>query len=90
MKILMVSIFRNHFFNWVLQLKDAGHEIYWIDSSGANTYNERIGFVNQTVDWTRKYDYPGRYWLKKNYLFWKNFWKNLTDKILNGFLKKNF
>ena len=38
MKILMVSMFINHFFNWVLQLEKSGHEVYWIEVTGANTY----------------------------------------------------
>jgi len=66
MKILMVSMFINHFFNWVLQLEKSGHEVHWIDVSGANSYVKRIDFVHQTVIWKRKFEYPGRHWIKKN------------------------
>ncbi len=66
MKILMVSVFSNHFFNWVLQLKDSGHEVYWFDVNDANTYVRRIDFVRQTVKWKRKFEYPGRHWIKNN------------------------
>ncbi len=66
MKILMVSMFINHFFNWVLQLEESGHEVYWIDVSGRNSYVKRIDFVHQTAIWKRKFEYPGRHWIKKN------------------------
>src|SRR5690606_10794783 len=65
MKILFVSVFSNHFFNWVLQLKDSGHEIYWFDAYDANTYVKRIDFVHQTVKWKNKWEYPGRQRIKK-------------------------
>lgn len=66
MKILLISVFSNHMFNWILQLKNAGYDIHWIDVNDANTYVHRIDFVSQTVKWKRKYEYPGRYWIKNN------------------------
>jgi len=66
MKILMVSVFHYHFFNWVLQLKDAGYEVYWLDTHDSNTYVEKIDFIHQTVKWEKKIKYPGRYWIKGN------------------------
>ena len=66
MKILVVSVFSNHMFNWILQLKGAGHDIYWLDVNDANTYVKRIDFIQQTVKWKRKIEYPGRYWLKNH------------------------
>ncbi len=66
MRILMVSMFSNHFFNWAEQLRDAGHEIYWIDVYDSNTYVEKINFVHQIIGWRNRWDYPGRYWVKKN------------------------
>lgn len=67
MKILMVSMFANHFFNWADQLKDAGHEILWIDVFDNGQEVERINWMGQTVNWKRKYDYPGRQFVKKNF-----------------------
>lgn len=66
MKILIVSVFSNHLFNWVLQLKGAGHELYWFDVNDATTYVKKIDFIHQTVKWKRKLDYPGRHWIKNN------------------------
>jgi len=82
MKILMVSVFSNHFFNWVLQLEEAGHDVYWFDVNDANTYVQRIDFVKQTVKWKRKYDYPGRYWIKNNF--------SLLDTFVNKFNQRKF
>lgn len=66
MRILIVSVFSNHFFNWILQLKNSGHELYWFDVNDATTYVEKIDFIHQTVNWKRKMDYPGRHWIKNN------------------------
>ncbi len=82
MKILMVSVFSNHFFNWVLQLKEAEHEVYWLDVHDANTYVRRIDFVQQTVKWKRKFEYPGRHWIKNNYFS--------IDSFINSFNQRKF
>ena len=65
MKILMVSIFAPHFFNWTEQLKDSGHEVYWLDVFDSNTKVEKIDFAHQIIGWRYKWDFPGRYFLKK-------------------------
>lgn len=67
MKILFVSVFGYHFFNWVLQLKNSGYEVYWFDVNDSNTYVRQIDFVHQTVKWKNKWDYPGRQRIKKNF-----------------------
>lgn len=67
MKILMVSIFAPHFFNWTEQLKCSGHEIYWLDVFDSNTEVEKIDFAQQITGWRYKWDFPGRYFLKKKY-----------------------
>jgi glycosyltransferase involved in cell wall biosynthesis len=67
MKILMVSMLSNHFFNWVKQLEGSGHEIYWIDVYDSDTKVEKINFVHQITGWRNRYDYPGRYRLKANF-----------------------
>ncbi|MFN4762853.1 glycosyltransferase [Gillisia sp. Q332] len=66
MKILMVSMFSNHFFNWTEQLKGSGYDIYWLDVFDSNTYVNKINFVHQIIGWRNKLDYPGRYWIKNH------------------------
>ncbi|MUP41782.1 glycosyltransferase family 4 protein [Gramella aestuarii] len=78
----MVSIFAPHFFNWTEQLKDSGHEIYWLDVFDSNTKVEKIDFVNQVTGWRYKWDYPGRYLLKRKT-------PNLT-KLINIFNERDF
>lgn len=65
MKILMVSVFHYHSFNWMLQLKGTDHEVFWMDVNDSNTYVKKIDFVNQIVKWKIKIDYPGRYRLRQ-------------------------
>ncbi len=65
MKILMVSIFAPHFFNWAEQLKESGHEVYWLDVYDSNTFVQQIYFVEQIIGWRYRWDFPGRYYLKK-------------------------
>ncbi len=82
MKILMVSLFAPHFFNWTEQLKDSGHEIYWLDLYDSNTKVQKIDFVKQIVGWRYKWDHPGRYFLKKNA-------SQLTN-LINSFNERDF
>lgn len=65
MKILMVSMFSNHFFNWTKQLEGQGHTIYWLDVYDANIQVEKISFIHHIIGWRNKTDYPGRYKIKK-------------------------
>ncbi len=62
----MISIFSNHLFNWTEQLRDSGHEVYWLDVFDSNTRVKQIDFVDQIIGWRYKWDYPGRYFIKKN------------------------
>lgn len=66
MRILMISMFAPHFYNWTEQLKESGHDIYWIDVFDSNTRVEKIEFVHQIIGWRNRVNYPGRYWLKKH------------------------
>jgi len=89
MRILIVSVFSNHLFNWVLQLKGSGHEVHWFDLNDANTYVKRIDFVHQTVKWKRKFEYPGRYWIKNNISSLDAFIERFNHrKFLDVFQKK--
>lgn len=62
----MLSIFSPHFFNWSEQLKDSGHEIYWLDVFDSKVKVEQINFVKQITGWRHRWNYPGRYLIKKN------------------------
>lgn len=73
MKILMVSIWSSHFFNWAEQLRDSGHEIYWIDIFDSRTKVGKINFAHQITGWRYRINYPGRYRIKKRFPFLNNF-----------------
>ena len=64
MKILMVAIPNHHFFQWVNQLKDAGHEIYWFDITDGGPKVERINWVHQIKGWRQRFNFPFRQGLK--------------------------
>jgi glycosyltransferase involved in cell wall biosynthesis len=66
MKILMVSMPCFHFFRWTEQLQDSGHEIFWFDSTDSGEKVERLNWINQIVRWKLRWDYPGRFFVKKN------------------------
>ncbi|WP_232804667.1 glycosyltransferase family 4 protein [Salegentibacter maritimus] len=82
MKILMLSIFAPHFFNWTKQLEDSGHEVYWLDVFDSNTKVRQIDFVEQITGWRYKWDFPGRYFLKSN--------APSITRFINIFNERNF
>ena len=47
MKILMVAIPNHHFFQWVNQLEQAGHEVYWFDITDGAGFSNKIKWVKQ-------------------------------------------
>lgn len=67
MKILMVSMSSIHFFRWTNQLKDAGHEVYWFDINDGDRKVDAISWVHQIVGWKRRWDFPGRFFIKKRF-----------------------
>lgn len=79
MKILMISMFANHFFNWTDQLKDSGHEVYWIDIFDNGSKVESINWVHQTINWRRRIDFPGRQSLKKNFPILNKFVSSINE-----------
>jgi glycosyltransferase involved in cell wall biosynthesis len=87
MKILMVSMFSNHFFNWTAQLKNAGHEIYWIDVFDSNTQVEKIDFVHQIVGWRNRIKYPGRYRIKNNFPAINSFINQFNQRDFSDFFE---
>jgi glycosyltransferase involved in cell wall biosynthesis len=84
MKILMVSIFSSHFFNWVNQLEGAGHEVFWLDVKDSRTTVKNIDFVEQIVGWRYKVDYPGRYFIKKHLPSLNGFINNYNERSLSN------
>jgi len=88
MKILMVSMFSNHFFRWTEQLKDAGHEIYWIDVFDSNTKVEKIDFVHQIIGWRYKINYPGRYFIKNKIPGLNKLINQVNERHLSEFFEK--
>ena len=88
MKILMVSMFSNHFFNWTEQLKESGHEIHWLDVFDSKTKVDRIDFVHQIIGWRNRVDYPGRYWVKNHLPQVNKFVNKCNQRNLADFVDK--
>ena len=80
MKILMISMFSNHFFNWTEQLRQTEHEVFWIDVFDSDTTVKKIDFVEQITGWRNRFDYPGRYTVKNKLPF--------LNRIINIFNQK--
>ncbi|MEP6260737.1 MAG: glycosyltransferase family 4 protein [Gillisia sp.] len=88
MKILMVSIFAPHFFNWTEQLRDSGHEVYWLDVFDSNTTVERIDFVHQIIGWRYRFDYRGRYFIKQRFPKLNRLINKVNERSLPNFFEK--
>jgi glycosyltransferase involved in cell wall biosynthesis len=67
MKILMVAIPNNHFFQWVNQLKDSGHDVFWFDSTDGGGIVEKIQWVHQIKGWKLRWDFPFRHFIKSRF-----------------------
>lgn len=80
MKILMVSMASSHFFNWVDQLKGAGHDVYWFDVLDSKQKVAKISWVNQIVGWKLRWDYPGRYFIKNKLPRFYNYIQKLNER----------
>ncbi len=88
MKILLVSIFAPHFINWAEQLKNSGHEVYWLDIFDSNTKVEKLDFAHQIVGWRYKINFKGRYYLKENYPRFNRFLNIFNERSFQIFFKK--
>lgn len=88
MKILLVSIFAPHFINWAEQLKNSGHEVYWLDIFDSNTKVEKLDFAHQIVGWRYKIDFKGRYYIKENYPRLNRFLNVFNERSFQSFFKK--
>lgn len=63
----MVAIPNHHFFQWVNQLENSGHEVYWFDITDGGPKVEKINWVNQIKQWKVRFKYPFRYTIKNKY-----------------------
>lgn len=88
----MVSIPSLHFFRWVNQLEDYGHEVYWFDVTGMSKPVSKINWVNQKTYWKLKWNYPGRVFVKKRFLkvynFLQKFNEYKTDEVFEQYIKE--
>ncbi|MCM4161395.1 glycosyltransferase family 4 protein [Antarcticibacterium flavum] len=84
----MVSMFANHFFNWTNQLKNSGHEVYWIDVFDNGSSVQNIDWVHQTVGWKRRFNFPGRQTLKRSVPFLYKMMENLNERELADIVDK--
>lgn len=67
MKLLFVAIPNHHFFQWINQMKDAGHEVYWFDITDGSDFVSKISWVHQIRGWKRRFDFPFRHRIKKKF-----------------------
>ena len=88
MRILMISIFAPHFFNWTEQLRDSGYEVHWIDVFDSNTHVDKIDFVHQIIGWRNRINYPGRYWIKKKLPGLHDLINKFNERELSRFVDK--
>ncbi len=84
----MVSMFANHFFNWTNQLRNSDHEVHWIDVFDNGSEVPIIGWVDQTIGWKRRYDFPGRQTLKKRIPFLNKVLENFNERELSEIVEK--
>jgi len=61
----MVAIPNHHFFQWVNQLKDSGHQVYWFDVTDGGPKSQKIDWVSQIKGWKLRWDFPLRTTIKK-------------------------
>lgn len=66
MKILTVAIPNHHFFQWVNQLKDSGHEVFWFDITDGGPKSDKISWATQIKGWKLIWDFPFRQTIKKH------------------------
>lgn len=78
----MVSISAPHFFNWAEQLRDSGHDVYWLDVFDSNSRVDQLKFVEQIIGWRYKWRYPGRYLVKSKFPALNNFINVFNERDL--------
>lgn len=92
MKILMVAIPNHHFFQWVNQLEQAGHEVHWFDITDGAGFSNKIKWVKQCNGWKLRWDFPFRSTLKnklpKLYSFIQLFNERKLEPVFQNYLHK--
>lgn len=87
MRILLVAIPNHHFFQWVNQLKDSGHEVFWFDITDGGPKSSKINWVTQIKGWKLKWDFPFRFAIKKRlpklYDFIQKYNENKVTSVFN-------
>ncbi len=84
----MVAIPNHHFFQWVNQLKDSGHEVYWFDVMDSGPKSHRIKDVEQIKGWKLRFDFPFRIGLKKRFPEIYNFIQKFNERKIDAAFKK--
>ncbi|WP_282069509.1 glycosyltransferase family 4 protein [Olleya namhaensis] len=88
MKILTVAIPNHHFFQWVNQLENAGHDVYWFDVTDGGPKSSKIEWVTQLKNWKLKWDFPFRTTIKKRLpKLYKNIQKVNENSVSSAFHK---
>lgn len=86
----MVAIPNHHFFQWVNQLKDEGHEIIWFDITDGGKEVGKLKWLKQIKGWKLRWDYPFRHkikkWFPKFYSWIQNFNEHQVSKVFSKVL----
>jgi glycosyltransferase involved in cell wall biosynthesis len=84
----MVAIPNHHFFQWVNQLENAGHDVYWFDVTDGGPKSSKIEWVTQLKNWKLKWDFPFRTTIKKRLpKLYKNIQKVNENSVSSAFYK---
>ena len=86
----MVAIPNHHFFQWVNQLKDSGHEVFWFDVTDGGPKSNRIKWVTQIKGWKLKWNFPFRIALKKKYPKIYKVMQNLNENDVVSVFQKRY
>ena len=88
----MVAIPNHHFFQWVNQLEEAGHEVHWFDITDGAGFSNKIKWVKQCNGWKLKWDFPFRSTLKnklpKIYKQLQQFNERKLELVFQNYLDK--
>jgi glycosyltransferase involved in cell wall biosynthesis len=88
----MVAIPNHHFFQWVNQLEQAGHEVHWFDITDGAGFSNKIKWVKQCNGWKLKWDFPFRASLKNKlprvYRFIQYFNERKLEPVFQNYLNQ--
>ncbi len=69
-------------------MKNSGHEVYWLDIFDSDTRVPQIDFVHQITGWRYRWDFPGRYSLKRKAPTVTRVINKLNERDLDKFLNE--